>query len=111
MIVVVFSGFDLCLITRLLAQVSHKDSELNFKQRGFVSFGTMTLLVGGTALGGLLLYGAKSGHELPLWPAILVALVNLAAAGKLVLETREKKRLQQAAMEKQADETPPRRRK
>ncbi len=84
---------------------------MSFRQGGFVSFGTMTLLIGGIALGGLLVYGANVGHELPLWPAILVALVNLVGAGKLVLETKKKKRLQQATMESQPQPTAKRRRK
>lgn len=48
----------------------------------------MTLLVGGLALAGLLAYGLISGHELPLWPALTVALVNLVGAGKLIYDAR-----------------------
>lgn len=49
----------------------------------------MTLLIGGLALAGLLAYGLMSGHELPLWPAIAVALVNLVGAGKLIYDVRQ----------------------
>ncbi len=42
-------------------------------------------------MAGLLLYGWRTGQDLPLGPAILVALVNLAAAVKLVMETKAKK--------------------
>lgn len=51
--------------------------------------GIMALLVGGVALAGLLVYGLKSGQELPLWPAIAVALVNLVAAAKVFLDVRK----------------------
>ncbi len=68
---------------------------MNFRQLGFINFGSMTLLVGGLALAGLLLYGLTSGHDLPFWPAMAVVLVNLVGAGKLVYDTR------QARMQKQ----------
>ncbi len=61
------------------------------RESGFISFGSMTLLVGGTALAGLLLYGWRTGQDLPVGPAIVVALVNLVAAVKLVMETKAKK--------------------
>lgn len=66
-----------------------EDLTLNSRQDGFVNFGIMTLLVGGLALAGLLIYGAQSGHELPLWPALAVTLVNLVAAGKLVFDIKK----------------------
>lgn len=59
--------------------------------KGMLSFGSMTLLVGGLALAGLLFWGWKTGQELPVWPAVLVAVVNLVGAVKLVMETRAKK--------------------
>jgi len=65
--------------------------------KGVLSFGSMTLLVGGLALAGLLLWGWKTGQELPLWPALLVAAVNVFGAFKLVMETRAKKAARQAA--------------
>lgn len=65
---------------------------MTHKQRGFISFATMTLLIGGLALIGLLLYGAQSGHELPLWPAIVVILVNVFASYQMVREARQAKR-------------------
>ncbi|MEF8718438.1 MAG: hypothetical protein V5B44_12220 [Candidatus Accumulibacter necessarius] len=43
---------------------------LNFRQHGFINFGSMTSLVGGLALTGLLAYGPTTGHELPLCPAL-----------------------------------------
>lgn len=44
---------------------------MRIRQQGFISFGSMTLIIGGLALFGLLFYGQASGHELPLWPALL----------------------------------------
>jgi hypothetical protein len=67
---------------------------LNLKQQGFISFGSTVLLLGGLALAGALLYGLQSGYELPLWPAIAVALVNLIAAGKLIYDVRARKQQQ-----------------
>ncbi len=66
-------------------------------KKGVLSFGSMTLLVGGLALVGLLVWGWKTGQELPLWPALLVAAVNVFGAVKLVMETRAKKAARQAA--------------
>ena len=65
--------------------------------KGMLSFGSMTLLVGGLALAGLLFWGWTTGQELPLWPALLVAAVNVIGAVKLVLETRAKQAARQAA--------------
>lgn len=70
---------------------------MNSRQNGFVNFGIMTLLVGGLALAGLLIYGAQSGHELPLWPALAVALVNLVAAGKIVFDIKKTRQQQNKA--------------
>jgi hypothetical protein len=67
---------------------------LNSRQNGFVNFGIMTLLIGGLALAGLLIYGAQSGHELPIWPALAVAVVNLVAAGKLIYDTKKARQSQ-----------------
>lgn len=58
---------------------------------GAVNPGVIVLLVGGAALFGLLVYGFRSGHELPLWPALLVALVNVLAALKLAADARRKR--------------------
>jgi hypothetical protein len=65
--------------------------------KGVLSFGSMTLLFGGLALPGLLLWGWKTGQELPLWPALLVAAVNVFGAVKLVMETRARQAARQAA--------------
>ena len=69
---------------------------LNRKQEGFINGSAMTILIGGLVLGGLLIYGSKTGQELPLWPAIAVVVVNLVAAVKLVLDIRTAKKLRQA---------------
>jgi hypothetical protein len=63
-----------------------------------LSFGSMTLLVGALGLALLLLWGWQSGQELPLWPALLVAGVNVFGALKLLQETRAR----QAAAREQA---------
>jgi len=65
--------------------------------KGVLSFGSMTLLIGGLALAGLLFWGWKTGQELPLWPALLVAAVNVFGALKLVIETRARQAARQAA--------------
>lgn len=62
---------------------------MNIRQHGFVSFGIMTLLVGGCALAGLLLYGWRTGQELPLWPALAVVGVNVAAALKIAIDAKK----------------------
>ena len=67
---------------------------LNLRQQGFISIGSTALLLGGLVLAGALLYGMQSGYELPLWPAIAVALVNLIAAGRLIYEVRARKQQQ-----------------
>ena len=67
------------------------------EKHGVLSFGSMTLLVGGLALAGLLVWGWKTGQELPLWPALLVAAVNVFGAVKLVMEARTKQAARQAA--------------
>ena len=65
--------------------------------KGVLSFGSMTLLVGGLALAGLLFWGWKTGQELPLWPALLVAAVNVFGAFKLVMETRARQAARRAS--------------
>lgn len=59
--------------------------------RGIFSFGSMTLLVGGLALFGLLAWGWMTGQPLPLLPALLVAAVNIVGAVRLLQETKVKK--------------------
>jgi len=44
----------------------------------------------------MLIYGLKSGQELPVWPAIAVALVNLVAAAKIVIDVKQARRQRQA---------------
>jgi len=77
--------------------------------KGVLSFGSMTLLIGGLALAGLLFWGWKTGQELPLWPALLVAAVNVFGAVKLVMETRAKQALRQAAAAETAEAAQPHR--
>lgn len=64
---------------------------MHHKQDGFINGGVITLLVGGLAIGGLLLYGSVTGQELPVWPAILVGAVNLVAAGKIFMDVKKAK--------------------
>lgn len=64
--------------------------------KGMLSFGSMTLAVGGLALFGLLAWGWLSGQALPLWPALLVAAVNVVGAVKLLQETKAKRAAGQA---------------
>lgn len=62
-------------------------------QRGAIDGNGIALLIGGVALGGLLVYSAVSGYELPLWPALAVIAVNLVAAGRMIwLKIKAKKR-------------------
>lgn len=65
--------------------------------QGIFSFGSMTLIVGGLALLGLLAWGWVSGQSLPLWPALLVAAVNVVASVKLFREAKAKRAAMQAA--------------
>ena len=65
--------------------------------KGMLSFGSMTLAVGGLALFALLAWGWLSGQQLPLWPALLVAGVNVFGAIKLMQETKAKRAAQAAA--------------
>ncbi len=61
-------------------------------QRGAIDGNGIALLIGGVALGGMLVYSAVSGYELPLWPALAVITVNLVAAGRMVwLKIKAKK--------------------
>jgi len=73
--------------------------ELNRKQDGFISSSMITILIGGLALGGLFIHASATGQELPLLPAIAVAVVNLLAAGKIVLDVKARKQRQQARSE------------
>ncbi|HQY07975.1 MAG: hypothetical protein IPG57_22875 [Burkholderiales bacterium] len=66
--------------------------------KDLLSFGSMTLLVGALGLALLLLWGWQSGQELPLWPALLVAGVNVFGALRLLQETRAR----QTAVREQA---------
>ena len=56
---------------------------LKHLQRGAINGGVIALLIGALALGGLLIYSAVSGYELPFWPAMAVIAVNVVAAGRL----------------------------
>lgn len=64
---------------------------MHHKQGGFINGGVITLLIGGLAIGGLLLYGSATGQELPVWPAVVVGLVNLVAAGKVFMDVKKAK--------------------
>lgn len=68
---------------------------MNRKQHGFINGSIIAMLIGGLALGGLLLYGLMTGQELPIWPAIAVGVVNLVAAGKVLLDVKKAKKLRQ----------------
>ena len=69
---------------------------MSSRQDGKINLGIVTLLAGGLALAGMLIYGLKSGQELPVWPAIAVALVNLVAAAKIVIDVKQARRQRQA---------------
>lgn len=68
---------------------------MNRKQHGFINGSIIAMLIGGLALGGLLLYGSMTGQELPVWPAIAVGVVNLVAAGKVLFDVKKAKKLRQ----------------
>lgn len=68
---------------------------MHHKQGGFINGGVITLLIGGLAIGGLLLYGSVTGQELPVWPAVVVGIVNLVAAGKVFMDVKKNKKLRQ----------------
>lgn len=59
------------------------------KERGAINASVLTLLVAGAALAGLLIYGWQSGQELPLWPALAVAAVNVIAAMKVAMDVKK----------------------
>lgn len=64
---------------------------MHHQQHGFINGGVITLLIGGLAIGGLLVYGSVTGQELPVWPAVVVVLVNLVAAGKVIMDVKKTK--------------------
>lgn len=73
-----------------------KDSTVTrTQQRGFINGGIIAMLIGGVAIGGLLMYGLITGQELPLWPAVVVVVVNLVAAAKVFLDLKKAKKLRQ----------------
>lgn len=61
------------------------------EQNGKINMSVLVLLIGGMMLAALLLHGFNQGHELPLWPALLVAGVNIVAAGKIIMNIKKKK--------------------
>lgn len=63
----------------------------------YFSFTSLSQLVGGLALVGLLLYGWVTGQQLPLWPSLLVVGVNLVLAVRLVLEIKGRRANSNAA--------------
>ena len=58
--------------------------------KNFFSFTALSVLIGGLAIIGLLLYGWLTGQSLPFWPAMLVVAVNVVLAVKLILEIKAK---------------------
>ena len=79
---------------------------MHHKQLGFMNGAVITLLIGGLAIGGLLLYGLVTGQELPVWPAVLVGLVNLVAAGKVILDVKKSKQQREEMRAAQTRSTP-----
>jgi hypothetical protein len=71
---------------------------------GFFSFTSLSQLVGGLALVGLLLYGWTTGQQLPLWPSLLVVGVNVVLAVRLVLEIKARSK---GHTNPQTDNAPP----
>lgn len=71
---------------------------MHHKQNGFINGGVITLVIGGLAIGGLLLYGSVTGQELPVWPAVVVGLVNLVAAGKVFRDVKKAKQRREEAL-------------
>ena len=69
---------------------------MKHKQHGLIKGDVIGILIGGIALGGLLVYGSVSGQPLPVWPAVLVALVNVAAAVNVFMGVRKAKQQRQA---------------
>lgn len=59
--------------------------------KGFFSFTALSVLIGGLAIIGLLLYGWSTGQSLPLWPALLVVAVNVVLTIKLVLDVKARR--------------------
>ncbi len=82
---------------------------MHHKQHGFINGGIVTLLIGGLAIGGLLLYGSVTGQELPVWPAVVVGIVNLVAATKVIIEVKKNKQLRQQERAAQGKTAPTRR--
>lgn len=66
------------------------------KQVGFIKGDMLGILLGGVTLGGLLLYGLVTQQPLPVWPAIIVGLVNLVAAANIVRNVKKAKKAAQA---------------
>lgn len=52
------------------------------------------MLISGALIGGMFVHSYSSGEDLPLLPAIAVIVVNLLAAGKLVLDVRARRQRQ-----------------
>ena len=70
------------------------------KQKGFIRGDIVVLLVTGLALVGLLAHYALKGQDVPILQALLVAAVNLVAAGNLLLRTiKAKKAAEQQRLE------------
>jgi membrane protein implicated in regulation of membrane protease activity len=61
------------------------------RQLGMVRGDFIGLLIAAVMLGGLLIYGSVTGQDLPLWPAMLVAAVNVVAAFYVYRAARKRK--------------------
>lgn len=75
-------------------------------QFGFIKGDMIGILIGGAALGGLLLYGSVTGQALPLWPAVIVGLVNVVAAANVVWTVKKAKKAAQAGQAGQTEQPP-----
>lgn len=79
-----------------MTRTPRRKNKLSSKQSGRMRGDVIGLLMGGAILGGLLLYASLSGMELPVWPAILVVVVNLVAAARVVMAIHKAKKQRQA---------------
>lgn len=67
------------------------------KQAGIIRGDIVGLLIAAVMLGSLLAYGALSGHDLPLWPSLLVIGVNVVSAAYAFNGARKRKQERNSA--------------